>query len=48
MSKNIDAVLIQEGAPATRRTMCHFEHKNGIAVNLTFPYWKLQFFDTSF
>jgi len=24
-------------APETHRTVCHFEHKNDIIVNLTFP-----------
>jgi len=52
LSKNIDAVeehvLIQEDAPGTHRTMCHFEYKNGIAVNLTFPLLETSVFDTSF
>ena len=30
------------------RTVRHFEHKNDIIVNLTFPYWKLLCFDVSF
>ena len=52
-SENIDVVeeLVssQQDAPGTRRTVRHFEHKkNNIIVNLTFPYWKLLFFDTSF
>jgi len=41
-SKNIGAVeelvLSQEDPPGTHRTVRHFERKNDIIVNLTFPY----------
>jgi len=31
-------------APEIHRTMRHFECRNGIIMNLTFPNWKLLFF----
>jgi len=34
--------------PNLIKTVHHSEHKNDIIVNLTFPYWKRLFFDTSF
>jgi len=54
MSENTGAVeeliLSQEDAtgPENHKTVRHSLHKNDNIVNLTFPYWKLLFFDTSY
>jgi len=47
----VEELVLNQDAPASEihRTERHFEHKNYIIANLTFPYWKfLFFFDTSF